>query len=296
MVRRAARAARRWVRSLQDDLVLRRCRVWLRQMADPRTLRLVRCIFNVAVLTDGSTFFKLGYRAPNTVRVEHDKLQALATSFPDLRRHLPPTSLIELHGARMCLRMPALQALPAARSVDAAQGVLSRFWAYGELGTGSLADLPQAEQGLTVVAELVPAVAASVREAAREAAAKLMRWGPAHGDFHRDNLLWHEGEPTLIDFDCVRLRAPQAFDALYFGVEWDARQKKVPWLHVAKSRLQSREFGPLCAAMHEIGPPQPDLMLLFVLDRVGQEAKFGVRIDQRLLEDFMSTALGQMNN
>jgi hypothetical protein len=179
----------------------------------------------------------------------------------------------------------------AARS--AAREVLMCLHQHGEDGRGQLESLPRVERGLSVLAGLLPALAEPVRTAARAAAEASMRWGQAHGDFHSANLLWHDGAPKLIDFDCVRAHSPQAFDWMYFDVEHAAQRDALPWLRVVSRRLRDGEPGALERSTHDICLDRPGLWLLFTLDRVGQGAEFGVQADQDELGDAMTIALAR---
>jgi Phosphotransferase enzyme family len=292
-VRGAVRALQSGVRAAQDRWLLSRCRVWLDGKARRGELQLVRRIFNVAVLTDGATHWKLGYREPNTVCLEHQRWRELFEEVPELRPHLPLLTLLELAQGLPCLSMPTMRPLPDEAAVAAAREVLLCLRHIGDEGRGRLEDLPQVERGLSMLAGGLPALADAVRAAVREAADAPMSWGPAHGDFHAANLLWLEGKAKLIDFDCVRRHSLQAFDWLYFDVEHAARRDALPWLQVVARRLRGGTPGALERGAHDICLDHPGLLMLFALDRIGQEAEFGIRPNRDALGDVMTTALAR---
>lgn len=99
-----------------------------------------------------------------------------------------------------------------------------------------------------------------------------VRVGIVHGDLHRGNIMYKDGRPLLIDFDCVRYCDVQDIDILYFMLEEIRHQhgyKKTwldEWLQVYENTKEIQEFSFL-------GQIEIDLkfgLILLCLERLAQ--------------------------
>lgn len=275
----------------EDSRVLSRCDRWLEGVPGLGALQLVRRIFNAVVLTDGRSYVKLGYRQPNRVALEFRFSEALRQGHPDLARFLPDWSFHALPGGRHCIVGPRLQQMGATHSPNLARQVLSAFWAEGRQRAAA-EPTSQALDGVRLAQAWCRGLSPTVLA---DAMSRSLHWGPAHGDFHAGNVLCDErGTPVVIDLDCVRLDGPQVFDWLYFNVEWQVARSGAGWIDVLAEHLEGRLPDVVGADAAGVGHRDPAVILAFLLDRLGQEAKYGIRPDPARVARCVSLALSRM--
>jgi hypothetical protein len=103
--------------------------------------------------------------------------------------------------------------------------------------------------------------------------------GFCHGDFHRRNIMEYNGKKQLLDFDCVREYSIQEFDAIYFIIQeiiFDMKNN-ICWFESIKlfmkiidKKKAYKEFIKQFVNLNDLDK----FLLLFFLDRLGQDSKY----------------------
>ena len=90
----------------------------------------------------------------------------------------------------------------------------------------------------------------------------------------------------MIDFDCVREKSIQEFDCLYFVTQMliDFDFENIGWYQaIGKDISEYNDFISLFVnEMKNIS----DLKFLYLLDRVGQDMKYGIKPDLAFISKF----------
>lgn len=104
---------------------------------------------------------------------------------------------------------------------EAAFYVLSELAKLGNKVKFNVGDYPLLKVGINVLGKCECGKLASekIYKYLKKQEGIQLRVGLVHGDFHRGNIMYMNGKPILIDFDCVRENDIQAIDALYFVLE-----------------------------------------------------------------------------
>lgn len=112
--------------------------------------------------------------------------------------------------------------------------------------------------------------------------------GPCHGDFHSRNFMRRNGFDFMIDFDCFRSGSIQEFDGIYFLVH--RLIDDIPgiwWLEAMELLQERRSFDTVGTdLMNEIygSGDRFELLLLYFLDRLAQDATYGPIAERRARE------------
>lgn len=254
-------------------------------------LSLVRRVFNVAVLTDGASYVKLGYRQPNSIEEEFGLSEALRGVYPAISPALPPWSLHFARGGVPFILSPKLHSIERLDTPKLAMKLLELFWQHGKAQRGSFLT-PPSHRGLDIVGRWAPGLSEMLHGYMNR---HVLRWGPAHGDFHAGNLLCDErGNPIVIDLDCVRLESPQILDWLYFNIEWAVANEGRHWVDVLDLYLDGVVPDAIGADTRGVDHRDPGVLLLYLLDRVGQEAKYGIRPNRAHVMRFVERTLSRI--
>lgn len=115
---------------------------------------------------------------------------------------------------------------------EAADYILKEMKKFGNIISFKICDYPLLEAGLDILEK---------GENGKKAKEKVytflhrreyspVRVGLVHGDFHRGNIMYMNGKPILIDFDCARENDIQAVDALYYILEEKSISHNKKWL------------------------------------------------------------------
>lgn len=102
--------------------------------------------------------------------------------------------------------------------------------------------------------------------------------GFCHGDFHSKNLMKDQKNKYLIDLDCIRKNSLQEFDAIYFIIQRITDDNIGIWWHEAtrifKDKVfQNKKYQDFLINFLDLNK-LPTFILLYFLDRVGQDAKY----------------------
>ena len=97
--------------------------------------------------------------------------------------------------------------------------------------------------------------------------------GFAHGDFHsRNMMIAPDGQPKLIDLDCIRREGIQQFDALNFVLEAQWSRSGETWARQIGAYLRNDlPASTQAELLHFEVLSSPDMALAYLADRVGQE-------------------------
>lgn len=161
---------------------------------------------------------------------------------------------------------------------DASKSILSRFKQCGkERYINGLEELEQISTGIQTIEALCDKRTTRIcvdqmKELVNSGAFYI---GPAHGDFHSNNILKDaNGSYYPIDFDCLRTNGIQAFDAIYFMIEYFADINRITWYEQLVRFLERKQiFSPIeLSFWHEFCPMvDTRWLLMFFLDRIGQD-------------------------
>ena len=157
-------------------------------------------------------------RTADTIQAELDYVNALAASGQRVANPVPSRTghLVEsIETMQGLFHAVVFEALPG-KSIDLEEMTPNQLVQWGQ----ALGELHQAtthytkpgrpswQDHLTMVAELVPATESSAHQEIERLTGELnqlecnpQNYGLIHYDFEPDNLIWHDGQPGIIDFD-----------------------------------------------------------------------------------------------
>jgi hypothetical protein len=267
------------------SFVLRRAAGWLGLR--PEEILWMGAGSNVLNVLTKSSFYKIGLSSKMVSRERARRQQALA-DVPHLSRWMLPSDFLKtsffgvLVSPRAVPLEPAEQ-IPAAEHIlralrDGASDHVSCAWS----------DSLEIQTGLRIVRIVCGEnMVRGFRGRLDAIFARALHWGPAHGDFHPDNLLKdHSGAPVAIDWDCYRSRGVQSLDAVYFIVESEARALQMTWGGAVANLLEHAAVPERFGALRPfLDGPFDDLLFVYFLDRLGQDAQYGKVIRRTMIDE-----------
>lgn len=234
-------------------------------------------LFNTLVVMNAVTVCKaasFGGRA--TLRLEYDNCAKISAEFATLQSVLPP---LEWRRGFMFngMSMPRYRLLTSETCVPYAILVHRRFRAFGirERFEGFFSS-SEFLVGIDILRKIctvgeVEDIYQSVRCYIDKG---FYHVGLAHGDFHSRNMMLDGSlNPKLIDWDCVRFKGVQEFDALYFILEREWSLSRRPWYETILEYVVNGPDSQSAALMEAFDIRfQKQMATAFFIDRIGQEA------------------------
>lgn len=247
----------------------------------------------IVILSTEDVFLKISWRA---ACIEHEiKNMQLLNEFESLRCLIIPY----LYKKHLCYSVIEKQrrhpVTEDSELFEAAVRILERFQRCAEIRhKNKVDDFEQLTNGLNVIEEM------SGREKKQICANEIMALmdkesfyvGPAHGDFHLNNILKDSnGNNYVIDLDCFRLQGIQALDAIYFVNEYYANKNKINWyqqliLFAEKKQAYSPVELPFIERFCKISCIQ--WLLIYFLDRIGQDRSYVANVTEMPVREIVN--------
>lgn len=237
----------------------------------------LRCAHTSVVLISSSSTIKAVPNPAATLGREYHNYKKAVETWPVLAEVLLPV-VFEKDG------MAAYLTSATCSSISGPDAALQRAVALHtvirtcgqRMGRGfALTQLPQVRCGIDELSKLYGKRVGALLEARLTQFAGRIELdvGFAHGDFHSRNIMVApDGQPKLIDLDCIRMEGIQQFDALNFVLETQWSRSGKTWAQQIGAYLRNElpvstqaellDFEVLCC---------PDMALAYLVDRVGQE-------------------------
>lgn len=195
---------------------------------------------------------------------EKQSAEYILKEYNDLKSLLPQMCFTQ-RGFIQFVKLPLYREVPPSQGIDCAYYVLSTLRMHGVNKSVSLTDFPYLQKGMRLAKMLFKL------ENLEEKLTKMLSlgWhvGPAHGDFHRKNIMINSDEkPVMIDLDNFQSQGIQALDAFTFCVDSMANENALRWQDVIDKRLI--ETSSLKAFFDN---DTMSISILYVLNRLGYE-------------------------
>jgi serine/threonine protein kinase len=230
----------------------------------------------IVILSTDDAFLKISWRSESIDHEIHN--MQLLSEYKPLRILLVPYLHKKSLGYSLIETQRRYAITEDSELFKAAGNILERFQRCAEIRPNNhLNDFKQITIGLSVIEEICGRLKKQTCENLITALmeAESFHVGPAHGDFHPNNILKDStGNPYIIDFDCFRPQGIQALDAIYFVNEYYANQNKINWyrqliLFVERKQRPSPVPSPFLERFCKIS--SLPWLLMYFLDRIGQD-------------------------
>jgi hypothetical protein len=167
-----------------------------------------------------------------------------------------------------------LNNIDSIKNLEAATSILQKITTENKKYI-NISDLPEVVSGIEIVNLIYgKQTTEKILNILQFALDKPYNIGPAHGDFHQENIMQDElGNIIMIDLDCYRKNGIQALDALYYIIEAESRKNGEFWfvelckIYKSKERIEEYFLLPEAIDINE-------LLFICFLDRIGQERKY----------------------
>ena len=213
---------------------------------------------------------------------EINNIQQIKKIFPAIAEHIPNYEYSSYFNGKILRRKSSFlnQIINKNELYSSAAGLFKVFNGNSECTNFDLDNLPFIKKGIEIILTISPANCfTSLEEIVKNILLEnKFHNGFCHGDFHAKNIMQHNDYSYIIDHDCTRLNSIQEFDVIYFVVqEFVENLGGVSWFYaLAGFKSQVKQNDALSKLLYScIGQNKLNsLLLLFFLDRFGQDAKY----------------------
>lgn len=242
-------------------------------------------------------FYKVAIRQKNLFKAEERTIETIYANYPDIAYIIPKYEYKNLF--KRCILFRKSEVLEPiedeTEQYQTASDFLRIFRKYSNQKKTTIDNMYNLKKGLDVIKyfageELFLKTAQKTEDFLQN---NIFNIGFCHGDFHSKNLMKANGSKYLIDLDCIRENSIQELDAIYFVIQKIIDDTQDIWWFEAcqlfsdiiEKNPKYRNFLQNFIDMNKI----PLFMLIYFLDRIGQDSKYLSLIDELPKKDIVKT-------
>jgi hypothetical protein len=259
-------------------------------------------INNYFIATTSDFFYKISISNSRFFLEEQNNISIINHKFPEISKIIPKYNYKSLLFNRILIMRTRLlfPIVNNDESILAADLVLKSFRKYGEKKVVTINELDNVLEGLNIIKKLYNENIYQLSFTSINLLLKNNSFsiGPCHGDFHSKNILGDGINWFVIDLDCFRVSSIQEFDAVYFINQIIVDSKNISWYEALRILLQSVKSNKAYLDFVENFIDKKvinSLLLIYFLDRIGQELKYCKNMDnlpKPILTDTLIHLLG----
>lgn len=249
------------------------------------------------------SFYKIAIRQKKLFEEEKQTITKIKTNYTEIGEIIPEYEYgMVLNDGILFRKSAILEPIEdELEQYQTAEDFLEILKKHSTLESSSVDNLPNLKKGLEIVESFASNEDFQKTRALVEVFLKenTFRIGFCHGDFHSRNFMKDKSKKYLIDFDCVREKSIQEFDAIYFIIQKIIDDIPNIWWYEASIIFESQITKTpkyRCFLEKFMGVNNANIfILLYFLDRIGQDSKYFNFIGVSKKQDIIKT-LNQLIN